>query len=437
MSLTTRVGLLAGAAAVSVCGLCHAETSTNADALAQIAQLKAEVAQLKAQTGDNWLTDQRAAEIRSVVQDVLADADTRASLQGSGMTAGWDKGFFLASPDGNYRLQIQGQIQFRYAYTFRDDSGADDNVKGFENRRTKLTFKGNVVDKTWKYNLRGNFSEDGGSFGLENAYIQKDLGEGFSVIFGQWKPPVLREELVESYYQLAVERSLLNEHFNQDYSQGVAVNWESDFLRAQVMFHDGIGQRNTAATATTTEYAFAGRAEFKAAGSWQQFDDFSSWSGDAFGLLIGGAANWEKDEFGTAAPDEAERFLATVDAQVEFGGANLFGAFIYSNPDMDGPGDSEQIGFVVQGGIFLIPDQGELFGRYEWADPDNGGEDLSLITVGFNWYFAKHSAKWQTDVGWSLNTVDGNWAASGTSWLTDAATQEDQVVIRTQWQLLF
>jgi hypothetical protein len=31
-----------------------------------------------------WLTEQRAAEIRGIVTDVLADADTRSSLQGSG-----------------------------------------------------------------------------------------------------------------------------------------------------------------------------------------------------------------------------------------------------------------------------------------------------------------------------------------------------------------
>ena len=78
------------------------------DALSQIAELKQvvdqqsrELAQLKQAEGRDWLTEQRASEIRGIVQDVLADADTRTSFQDSGAMAGWNKGFFLASPDGN------------------------------------------------------------------------------------------------------------------------------------------------------------------------------------------------------------------------------------------------------------------------------------------------------------------------------------------------
>ena len=88
----------------------------NAEALRKrIAELESRVAELKAtRIPDNWLTEQRADEIRALVHDVLADADTRASLLQSGMTAGWDKGFFLASSDGNFKLKVAGQIQFRW-----------------------------------------------------------------------------------------------------------------------------------------------------------------------------------------------------------------------------------------------------------------------------------------------------------------------------------
>jgi uncharacterized protein YigA (DUF484 family) len=56
-----------------------------------------------------WLTEERAQEIRSLVQDVLPTrADSHASLQADGVTAGWNKGFFLASADGSFRLQHQG-----------------------------------------------------------------------------------------------------------------------------------------------------------------------------------------------------------------------------------------------------------------------------------------------------------------------------------------
>lgn len=61
--------------------------------------------------GETWLTEQRATEIRSIVADVLADSSTRESLQSSGATAGWNKdqgGFFLASPSGDFKLNIKG-----------------------------------------------------------------------------------------------------------------------------------------------------------------------------------------------------------------------------------------------------------------------------------------------------------------------------------------
>ena len=31
-------------------------------------------------------------------------------------TSGHDQNFFIASPDGNFRLNLEGQIQVRYAY---------------------------------------------------------------------------------------------------------------------------------------------------------------------------------------------------------------------------------------------------------------------------------------------------------------------------------
>ena len=57
-----------------------------------MAELKDTVAELKAASDDDWLTERRAQEIRGLVEDVLADADTRASLLQDGMTAGLGSG---------------------------------------------------------------------------------------------------------------------------------------------------------------------------------------------------------------------------------------------------------------------------------------------------------------------------------------------------------
>ena len=52
-----------------------------------VVDLQSEVSDLKNQD-DAWLTAQRADQVRDLVHDMLADADTRSSLQGSGIAAG-------------------------------------------------------------------------------------------------------------------------------------------------------------------------------------------------------------------------------------------------------------------------------------------------------------------------------------------------------------
>ncbi|MHC4430171.1 MAG: coiled-coil domain-containing protein, partial [Planctomycetota bacterium] len=170
---------------------------------ADIAALQEEVARLRAENGEDWLTEQRASEIRAMVHDVLADADTRASTL-QGMTAGWDDGFFLASADGNFRLNLHGQMQVRYVFNHADGSTSGDSTRhGFENTRTKMWIDGNVVDPTWVYKVEVNFNEDGGGgFVLEDAYIAKVFDDsGWMVVAGQFKVPMLREEGVYSAYQ--------------------------------------------------------------------------------------------------------------------------------------------------------------------------------------------------------------------------------------------
>jgi len=50
--------------------------------------LEGQVSELKALEGEKWLSQERADQIRSIVADVVADADARASLRQDAMTAG-------------------------------------------------------------------------------------------------------------------------------------------------------------------------------------------------------------------------------------------------------------------------------------------------------------------------------------------------------------
>ena len=206
MSLTNKFGLVAGTTALAIAGSAFGGVESDNDALSQIAELKQELAELKQQNGQDWLTEQRSSEIRGIVQDVLADADTRTSLQSSGAMAGYNNGFFLASPDGNFSLKVGGQIQIRWVMNSAKDQNT---LYGFENRRTKLDFQGNVFSKDWTYRVRNNFTADGGVSDLEFAYVQKAMDNGMSIRVGQFQAPWLREVLVDASMQLAAERSIV------------------------------------------------------------------------------------------------------------------------------------------------------------------------------------------------------------------------------------
>ena len=413
---------------------------------ATIQNLQGELNRVRAQSDDNWLTEQRSEEIRGIVNDVLADADSRASLLQSGSSAGWNNGFFLQSADGNFRLNLKGMIQFRYVGSHQDDSGGDDHRGGFEHSRTRFSFGGHVVDPSWKYFIWGGWNNSGGAL-LLDAWVQKDLGNGWKIKAGQFKLPVWQEWTVSETRQQFVERSNLDARFGSLYSQGIMAAYGNDNMRASITFSDGLRTLNTPfGVAPTgglydpaTEFAFTGRVEFLLNGSWANYADFNSFNGDDAMTVIGASVHYQDGESGTGV-SETEVIQYTIDASMEFGGANLYIAGIGSDVDNDGLGVSRtEYGVLVQGGVF-VTDEWELIGRFEWGDLDGAGgtqDDLSILTLGATRYWNKHGLKWTTDVGYGFDEVSAVWGGAGRGWRGDAVDEDGQLVFRSQLQLLF
>lgn len=467
MSLTTRVGLLAGATALSLTGVGVASTATDAtteEMRAQIQALTQRVQELESNKGENWLTEQRAQEVRTLVQDVLADADTRASLLGSGMTAGYDDGFRIGSADGNFSLRINGQLQSRWIYNFQDDGGSVDGDRhrsGHEIARAKLWFSGHVVSPEWQYMIETGFipsdrnfhgQHDPGQdarFRLHDAYITRDCGNGLAITVGQFKAPLMQEELVDARYQQSVERSLFNSFFTVGRTQGIMLTYEADMFRLRGSVNEGQHQQNTPWSegpsgpgTGSTEYSFTARADILFAGNWAQFEELRSPPGEEMGIMGGIAVHVQEDEYGTAAfVNETTLATLTADVTAKFGGANLFGAFAYRNVDPNVGATSDQWGFLVQGGYHFTPEW-EGFLRYEWATADMGVPELSVLSGGINYYFAGHQAKFTADLGYAFRPLSGlapsaNFANDRAGFQNDVVDDDGQFVIRTQLQLLF
>jgi hypothetical protein len=63
----------------------------------EIAAMRAELASIRAAQQESWVTQERATQIRAVVQDVLADSATRESFRTDGAQCGYDHGSFIRS----------------------------------------------------------------------------------------------------------------------------------------------------------------------------------------------------------------------------------------------------------------------------------------------------------------------------------------------------
>lgn len=188
--METRFKLVVSALVLGVAASSHAAEPSNTALMAQLEAMKAQLAtqqaeinQLRSTNNQSWMNERRAEEVKTLIREVLSDADTRSSLMEGGMTAGRKNGkFFIGSEDGNFMLNISGQIQSRYIYNNTDlalegDVGGniyvedadgtggmrqvshatfdeDEHEGGFQLRRGKVRFDGHLFDPKLTYALQ-------------------------------------------------------------------------------------------------------------------------------------------------------------------------------------------------------------------------------------------------------------------------------------------
>ena len=407
-------------------------------------------------------------EIRAIVREVLADAETRSSLLGNA-NAGYNRGFFIQNEDQNFQMRFGFVSQVRYIYNNRrngataGDGGSLDDF-GFSLRRTQFDIQGHALNPNLTYRLRLD-AGNGGNVAAAFAWVNYKFSDALSLRFGQIKPSFLHEENVPGPAQLAVERSYTADYFTTDFSQGAQLTWQpADRLRLVGTVHDGSYAWRTDFNNTGTDVAFAARAEFIAVAdepksAWRQFNDFASWSGDQTAVMIGAAINYEIGESNDLG-DRPDILKWTVDVNAQLGGLSLFGSVTGQSFDVSGPlaagvptnlDGSNQLGIVGQASYFIVPDKFEPFVRYEWIDFDgvyyrnnqggiqggsrnlDGKDELSILTVGANYYFHKHNAKLTVDLVYAFDQVPV--ANTGGGLLRSACG--DQYALRAQFQLRF
>jgi phosphate-selective porin len=354
--------------------------------------------------------------------------------------AGRDGSFFIAQGDA-FRLEVSGFVQFRWVGASRDAPQQPDFEHGFDIRRLRLTFEGTALDPRLSYKVTASFSRDGGDAGFSDAYIAYAIDDELIVRAGQFKLPLLAEELMSAKRQLAVDRSLTNGVFTLRRSQAVALEWERGPWLAAGAISDGADAAETGWENDEADFAATARLEHTLDGDPRQFRSFSAERDTAFGWRVGAAAHYQ---LGADRPGVAQNDFVTwtLESLWQGDGWNAFLAYI-GRHETDDPvvGSATDHGVVAQAGRFLTDDI-EGFLRWDGVIPDAdrpGDELFQAVTVGANWYLHGQALKLTADVQWFPDrAIDNDLVSTSTrvGYLDDGADR-NEVVVRAQLQLLF
>lgn len=342
--------------------------------------------------------------------------------------AGYDKGLFFKSRDGNYKMKfrIRGQFQVEI-------NGTDNKLTKTELdvRRMRLKWEGHAFKPWFNYVLE--LDADSGSVNLRDLYFTASYVDEFAPRVGQFKVPFNRERLTSSSALQLVERSIVNKEFAWGRDLGSAVYGAlGNFVTygGGVFNGDGTTQNfpdSNLLYISRVQAGFGGNlklkpnSEFPSGGDYVLTPNF----GKDYPLLTIGAgigvfpgldtdqktpANNIDVRFteiftGFAGAPQAD--VVPIEADINFKWkfvsveAEWDGRWI--DPDASVPtiGNSSVFdwGLRVQGGIFIIPKTVEIAGRWAqiWYDDNlsvngskTGFRDTSWeVTPGINYYITK------------------------------------------------
>jgi hypothetical protein len=412
-----------------------------AQLLEEVRQLRTEVQELKAQR-----TTPAAQPIESVDDTKSAVARDAASHSylfdtNEGFMSGFtlDR-FTLQSSDGNFVLRPWLHMQFRDAAAVRKEfkpDGEDDTSNGFEMRRLRFGFDGNMFGPNLTYMLNWATVRANGTSAVTNAAgarigtVSNNLGgvplleEGwakyrlmdtsFYIKAGQIKDPVLHDQIVSSRYQQAEERSLTADIFlnGDSFTEGATVIYDpKTWLRTEGGINHGMRSANTNFLDYPTNgfnYGVAGRAEFKLMGRWQDYNMGAS--GVKEPLLVFGAGT-DYSERGHSGQTVAlldgmyadQHGLSIYAAAVDRYTTHNFGIYTQSptganigTPDPAvANAHTNEYAFVGEVG-YLFQQHWEPFGRYEYMKLQGtvarSENYVQIISAGLNYYFYGHRAK--------------------------------------------
>jgi len=334
------------------------------------------------------------------------------------------KGFEIESADGNYLIQIQPRIQFRYAFPFDNDPATSEQIGGdqhiFKVNRARLKIGGHAfapwMNYFFEYELGGN--------ALLDFRVMLEKWAGFRLKVGQWKVHYNRERVISSGQQQMADRSLINRFFTIDRQQGVSVygraaaGGAADLSYwASVFTGTGRGGRVN----DDDDLMWMGRLQWNFLGRELPFSGSDIARSEPTGLVaIAGTTNRSPyTAFSQAGGGQLPGFDEGVAGQYRVNQAQLETAFMASgfswqseihfkriDDTVNGvvtelAGAYFQTGYFPSGLIDGVPEPLEIAARYSVLD-ERRSEAIGLrheYAIAANWFFADHRNKLTAELG--------------------------------------
>lgn len=106
------------------------------------------------------------------------------------LQAGYDKGFYIKTPDNNFSLKTNFLLQFRYTYMpfDRTVNTNDEDWSNFLVRRARIFFSGNAPNKDWAYYVHLQL-EPQSAVNLNDVYVTWKKYPSAQIQFGREKIP--------------------------------------------------------------------------------------------------------------------------------------------------------------------------------------------------------------------------------------------------------
>ncbi|NIP37887.1 MAG: hypothetical protein GWO07_02390 [Candidatus Dadabacteria bacterium] len=351
-----------------------------------------------------------------------------------GMKAGYKKGFFMETADGNFKTKFNIRGQFRAQYLDPEDD-AGENLE-FDLARVRLQWKGNAFRPWFKYKLQLDVRED--SFNLRDLVFDFAYNKQFVPRVGQYKVPFNREQLTSSSALQFVDRSILDRNFafGRDAGIGLHGKIQKMFLYELGLFQgEGRNSDEGDENGLDTGLLWSGRIMFSPLGKdLKPKHNFVKEPTIQIGAAVAGIESEitgddgnsslfdETDnrnfrargaDFAALGATDLQLITWAVDLALLHPRANLEASYIGADYDPTGVGgDAYDQGFRVQAGVFLMPKLLEVAARYAYVDFDDavGSDDSAWeITPAISYYLG-NSHRWKIQADYSYieeEDIDG------------------------------